>query len=224
MAGLLGDVLPYLYSRGNALRRHVGGLLSDPVGSLEQTAGLLQDQHRETQRLHSLAFSDPNRPFRLTDQDALASLVDRTMGGPMGFAPVGMLGATRAQQVQEILEQLKAIPKGERVGLRMLPGDVPTPAVGSTLRPSMRWVDGVQTDKFLPGTSSIGLPRRDEASITAAISRLNLFDDQGWSGYYPGNKLAIISGASKRKGEDAGEYVIPNALVRYLTDPPLGPR
>lgn len=90
MAGLLGDVLPYIYSRGNALKRQVGGLLSDPIGTLQQSAGLLQDQHREQERLNALAYADPKNPFRVTDRNALNTLVDRTMAGPMGFAPAGM--------------------------------------------------------------------------------------------------------------------------------------
>jgi hypothetical protein len=91
MAGLLGDVLPWAFSRGNALKRHVGGLLSDPIGSMQQTAGLLQDKHRENQQLNALAFADPSQPFKPTNQNALAALIDRTMNGPMGFAPVGMI-------------------------------------------------------------------------------------------------------------------------------------
>lgn len=222
MAGLLGDVLPWAYSKGNLLKRQVGGLLSDPLGELAQAAGLLADYRREDDRLNALAYADPQRPFRVTDRNALNALVNRAMAGPIGFAPVGMLGATREQQIKEILDNLAHIPRRERVGLRMLPEDVPTPNVGDALRPSTKWVDGVQTNKLLTGTSSIGISRRDEESIGRAIDLLGLFP--GARGYYPGNKLAIISGPRAQKGSDAGEAVIQDAVIRYLTDPPAGPR
>jgi hypothetical protein len=115
MAGLLGDVLPWAYSRGNALKRGVNGLLSDPLGSMEQTAGLLQDKHRENQQLNALAFADPSQPFKPTNQNALAALIDRTLNGPMGFAPVGM---TRWSGTPLTAEEARALVAGktEKVG------------------------------------------------------------------------------------------------------------
>lgn len=44
MAGLLGDVLPYVYSRADALKRRVGGLLSDPIGTLTQAVNDANDR------------------------------------------------------------------------------------------------------------------------------------------------------------------------------------
>lgn len=90
MSGLLGGVLPWAYSQGDRLKRHVGGLLGDPLGTMEQTAGLLMDKRREQNKLMEVAFGDQARPFHVTNQNALTQLVDRTMAGPMGFAPVGM--------------------------------------------------------------------------------------------------------------------------------------
>lgn len=90
MAGLLGDVLPWIYSRGNALQRQVNGLLSDPVGSLQQTAGLIQDNGREQQNVLSRAFADRAQPFRVTDQGALNQAAMNVLAGPLGFVPVGM--------------------------------------------------------------------------------------------------------------------------------------
>lgn len=91
MAGLLGDVLPYLYSRGNALTRHVKGLLSDPSGSLAQTAGLLNDKYREHNALMDVAFADKSNPFQVTDRNALAQVSTNMLTGPLGFAPAGMI-------------------------------------------------------------------------------------------------------------------------------------
>ena len=44
MAGLLSDVLPFVYSRADALKRRVGGLLSDPVGTLTQAVNDANDR------------------------------------------------------------------------------------------------------------------------------------------------------------------------------------
>lgn len=114
MAGLLGDVLPWVYSRGNALQRHIGGLLTDPIGSLEQTSGRLQDSLREQNRLMDVAFGDQKRPFQPTNYNALTALVDRTMSGPMGFAPAGIMAGVGAKTANKAaLEQaLKLDQKG----------------------------------------------------------------------------------------------------------------
>jgi hypothetical protein len=90
MAGLLGDVLPYIYSRGNALRRGLLDTIQNPVASMEQTAGLLQDYRSEDQRLNAQAFADPRQPFNVTDKKALDALSERAMAGPMAYAPAGM--------------------------------------------------------------------------------------------------------------------------------------
>jgi hypothetical protein len=90
MAGLLGDVLPYVYGRSNVLKNQLRGLLSDPVGSMQQTAGLLMDKDREMNALHALAFSDKKDPFRVTDQNALAQITGNALNGLLGMAPAGM--------------------------------------------------------------------------------------------------------------------------------------
>ncbi len=218
MAGLLGEI----YSQGDRLKRKLTGLLADPVGSIQQTAGLLSDYRNEDSALQAQAFSDPQNPFRVTDPRAVGLLAERTLAGPLSMAPVGMLGANMAQQIAELMPHISAVPKGQRVGIRMMPSDVPTPDIGAPLRPSMKWVDGVQTEKPLYGTSAMDVSGRTEAEVEMALKRLGVFGNT--NGYYPGNKLAVIAGSSKRKGEDAGEAMIKDALVRYLTDPPLGPR
>ena len=90
MAGLLGDVLPWVYSQGDRAKRFLGGLLSDPVGSAAQTAGLLGDKHREMQALQAQAFPDQSRPFKVGDSKALGQMADAMLTGPLGFAPAGI--------------------------------------------------------------------------------------------------------------------------------------
>lgn len=94
MAGLLDGVLPWVYSRGNALNRGVTGLLSDPLGSMEQSAGLLADYRREDDRLNKLVFADPKTVSKPERDGALNQLAARMLSGPLSFAPVGMTAPT----------------------------------------------------------------------------------------------------------------------------------
>lgn len=215
--GLLGGVLPALYSAGDSLKRRIGDLVSDPIGSVQQAVGNADDKARNLNQMTSAA-TDEGMQYGPATQKLAGTLAD-------AYSPVaaGTIGLDLKGQTQELLDALSKVPKGERVGLRLLPDDVPTPNIGDKLAPSFKWDDGVRTDKQLYGTSSMDLSSRDEDSVRQAITRLGLFNNQG-QGYYPGNKLAIISGSSKRKGEDDGEAMVKDAVVRFLTDPPLGPR
>ena len=91
MAGLLSDVLPFIYSQGDRAKRAIGSLLSDPLGSMEQTEGGLLDAHREQQGLLSKAMSDPKRPFAVTDRAAMQAAAEKMLYGPLGMAPAGMV-------------------------------------------------------------------------------------------------------------------------------------
>lgn len=119
-SSLLSGVLPWIYSRTNAAKRQLGELVRDPVGSIQQTAGGLQDWRRETDRLHALAFADPKQPLRPTDQNALKAMIDRTLAGPMGFAAGGMTKMVAPQEA--------ALAKAQENAVKMLglpPGNTP---------------------------------------------------------------------------------------------------
>ena len=76
---------------------------------------------------------------------------------------------------------------------------------GDKTEDSRIWVDGDPTDETLDGTSSIGIDHTDTADeIEAKIEQAK--------NYY-GNKMYLIAGNSVSYGEDAGEYVISNAVV-----------
>jgi hypothetical protein len=91
MAGLLSGILPYVYSQSDRLKRNVNGLLSDPRGTLEQTAGGLLDAHRGQQNLLAQAFADPGQPFKMTDPNAMQAAAMNMLAGPLGVAPAGMV-------------------------------------------------------------------------------------------------------------------------------------
>lgn len=115
MAGLLGDVLPYVYSRGNALQRMVGGLLSDPIGTAQQAGGLLQDNARQQENLLAKAFQDPRQPFRVTDSNALQQASMNALAGLLGFAPAGIT-APALRQITPDEARLLVAGKTEKPG------------------------------------------------------------------------------------------------------------
>lgn len=55
---------------------------------------------QEAIALQNQAFADPRRPTRVTDEAALARLTDMIMGGPMGFAPAGIVAPAVARQLR----------------------------------------------------------------------------------------------------------------------------
>lgn len=50
--------------------------------------------------LQNQIFGDPNRPLRVTDENALRRFTDMIMGGPMGFAPAGIVAPAVARQLR----------------------------------------------------------------------------------------------------------------------------
>jgi hypothetical protein len=88
--GLLGGVLPAIYSGADQLKRGVYGLLTNPMQAIENTASGLIGSHLQRQDLMKQAFGDPTNPVRVTNQDALAQLGNDVLAGEMGFAPAGI--------------------------------------------------------------------------------------------------------------------------------------
>jgi len=75
--GLLG----YIYSRGDAAKRAVRGLLADPIGSLQQTAGQITDDAKSMNARNARMIADP---ASITPQDTQAVM------GLLGPAPMGI--------------------------------------------------------------------------------------------------------------------------------------
>lgn len=89
--GLLGDVLPWVYSRADAAKRAMADMVANPGAYAQQMGGLLQDNANQQQGLMAQAFSDPSAPFKVTDSGALDSATSNVMSGLLGFAPAGMI-------------------------------------------------------------------------------------------------------------------------------------
>lgn len=97
--GLLSGVLPAIYSASNRMKRGLLDFYQNPGASMEQTAGGLLDSHRRQSETMDKAFSNPERPLQITDEQALAQATDNMLTGPLGFAPVGMTAPTGRRQI-----------------------------------------------------------------------------------------------------------------------------
>jgi hypothetical protein len=65
----------------------IGKMLRDRALAAGERIG---QSGQEAIALQNQIFGDPNRPLRVTDENALRRYTDMIMGGPLGFAPVGM--------------------------------------------------------------------------------------------------------------------------------------
>jgi hypothetical protein len=88
--GLLGGVLPTIFSKADELKRGVYGLLTDPMEQARRAGQSLLQSRAERQALMAQTFANPDRPFQVTDQAGLAQLTDQVMAGELGFAPAGI--------------------------------------------------------------------------------------------------------------------------------------
>lgn len=88
--GLLGGVLPAIYSGADQLKRGVYGLLTNPQEQAQRAAQSLLQSRAERQALMGQAFANPDRPFQVTNQAALGQLGSDVLTGELGIAPVGM--------------------------------------------------------------------------------------------------------------------------------------
>jgi hypothetical protein len=88
--GLLGGVLPAIYSGADQLKRGVYGLLTNPQEQAQRAAQSLLQSRADRQALMARTFANPDRPFQVTDQTGLAQLGDQVMAGELGFAPAGI--------------------------------------------------------------------------------------------------------------------------------------
>jgi hypothetical protein len=62
----------------------IGNTLDDAINSLGASRA-------KDEALWNQAFGNPQKPLQVTDQSAFNEMTQRTMAGPMGFAPVGMV-------------------------------------------------------------------------------------------------------------------------------------
>jgi hypothetical protein len=79
------------FGRFDALKRRLYDLIQNPSLAAQQALGGVAQSAQEAQALQNQAFGNPQRPFQVTDEQALARLTDMIMGGPLGFASAGIV-------------------------------------------------------------------------------------------------------------------------------------
>lgn len=80
----------YKQALAGLLRR--GGEVTDYIATAPEKAGqTILEGHQRNKELQAQAFANPNRPFQVTDANAMTQLGDRMLGGPLSVAPVGMV-------------------------------------------------------------------------------------------------------------------------------------
>lgn len=90
MAGLLGGVLPAIYSTSDQIKRQIYGLLTNPSEMAQRAGQSLLQSRAERQALMGQAFANPDRPLQVTSPQALQTLGEQVMAGELGFAPLGI--------------------------------------------------------------------------------------------------------------------------------------
>jgi hypothetical protein len=95
MATPLGN----LYSRIDAYKRGLFDMVRNPSDALSMLGGRIVESERQAEALRQQAFNNPNRPFQVTDPQAMQQLTDMYMSGPLGFAPAGIVKPEIAAKV-----------------------------------------------------------------------------------------------------------------------------
>ena len=84
------DPNAYKQALAGLLRR--GGEVTDFIATAPEKAGqAILEGHEKNKALQAQAFANPNRPFQVTNQQAMTELGDRMLAGPLSVAPVGMI-------------------------------------------------------------------------------------------------------------------------------------
>jgi len=119
--GLLGGVLPYIYSRADALKRTLGDVASDPVGSFEQVVNNANDRAGNLNRLLSQVSAQGIRGLSSPQGQELADLYAQ------GYDPVGMIAKSfkAPQQAALDLAQQRAALPVEQAGLGLPANNTP---------------------------------------------------------------------------------------------------
>lgn len=103
---LLGGVLPTIYSKADELKRGLVNWLKNPTEQAKNVGSQIVGSHLQQQDLMRQAFGDPENPFRITNHQALTQANEALLGGPLSFAPVGMVKPSN-QFLENLVEDYK---------------------------------------------------------------------------------------------------------------------
>lgn len=126
-----------------------------------------------------------------------------------------MMADSKIEKAAQQIAEEATSSEYESFGLRVIPaefiGDI---SKGDILPASKRWVDGVESDTYLSGTSAIEVPDIESVeSIKEALHGLGAGAVNGPNGHYFGNRVVLIGSNTKSSGEDAGEVLLDDAEV-----------
>lgn len=93
--GLLGGVLPWVYSKSDALKRRVGSFIEDPMGDIQRVAGIASDDIKAANELALRAEQG--------DEQAKQQLAESVA---LNFSPAGMVVKNTSQELAARASQM----------------------------------------------------------------------------------------------------------------------
>jgi hypothetical protein len=105
--GLLGGVLPYIYSRADALKRTLGDFASNPMASAEQVVNNTNDQARVYNQQMRLASEGTVSQLQGRQPTAEQLEADKYVTQAMtnAYNPIGMIVGKSAKGMQDLINQ-----------------------------------------------------------------------------------------------------------------------
>jgi len=115
---------PEAYKKALAGLLRRGGEVTDYIATAPEKAGqAIIEGHERNKALQAQAFANPNRPFQVTDANAMSQLGDRMLAGPLSVAPVGMTKMIGSQADALLTAQKNAALPIEQGGLGLPPNN-----------------------------------------------------------------------------------------------------
>ena len=168
---LLGGLLPAIYSGADQLKRGVYGLLTNPQEQAQRAAQSLLQSRAERQALMGQAFANPDRPFQVTDRNAMAQLGSDVLTGELGFAPAGMTKMSKyvpnVKAGEEMLVTHNISP--EKLNMVQELGAMPVPSLGISKVSSFQNYHPLEKfgDITLIGNKALAQPSRNNPVFAA---------------------------------------------------------
>ena len=208
MAGLLGDVLPAVFSAGDRAKRYLGGLLSDPMGRIEQTLGQASDNVRQLGLLSQQAYGDKRDPLKVTNPQAAKQYNDAMFNMVSSFAPAGMF-VGKGAKVWDVLNAEKA----QQMAQKGVDPRVIWKETGTFQGPDGHWRQEV--DDSRAAMRLMGPKFGDESNVNKLGETL---DHRLAYDSYPDIKRINVTYSDVKSG---GSYANPRSYAEYIDLPRL---
>jgi hypothetical protein len=126
----------YKQALAGLLRR--GGEVTDYIATAPEKAGqTILEGHQRNKELQAQAFANPNRPFQVTNQQAMGELGDRMLAGPLSVAPAGITAFHGTPHLFDKFDKSKiGTGSGNDFGYGAYFAELPETAKGYTVLPN----------------------------------------------------------------------------------------